>query len=165
MVVTPQNDSFLPATVQGPSDRQRLFARYFIGTLIDLLVLGLFDEYWNKVHVESFTIMLLAAVLLQILLKVTIAVEHFVAGFFKARPGGFMKFMRFFCAWLVLFGSKFVILEALAMAFGEQVRFSGAFHGIITLIVVVVVMLLVEEIIVRFYRRLGPKADAAAAAA
>lgn len=157
--MTAANDSLMPATAQAPSDRQRLFVRYFTGVLIDLLVLGLFDEYWDKVHVASFTVMVLAAVLLQILLKVTIAIEHIVAKFFNARPGGFMTFMRFFCAWLVLFGSKFVILEALSMAFGDQVRFSGAFHGIITLIVVVVVMLLAEEIIVRLYRRLGSKAD------
>lgn len=162
--MTAANDSLMPATMQQPSDRQRLFARYFTGMLIDLLVLGLFDEYWDKVHVASFTVMVLAALLLQILLKVTLAVEHVVAKFFNARPGGFMKFMRFFCAWLVIFGSKFVILEALALAFGDQVHFSGAFHGIITLIVVVLVMLLVEEVIVRFYRRLGPKADGPAAA-
>jgi hypothetical protein len=162
--MTATNDGLMPASIQEPSDRQRSFARYFTGMLIDLLVLGLFAEYWDKVHVASFTVMVLAAVLLQVLLKVTIAIEHVVAGFFKARPGGFMKFMRFFCAWLVLFGSKFVILEALTMAFGDQVRFSGVFHGIITLIVVVVVMLVVEEVIVRFYRRLGPKADAPAAA-
>jgi hypothetical protein len=149
----------MPASAEAPSDRQRLFMRYFTAVLIDLLILGLFDEYWNKVHVESFTIMLLAAILLQVLLKITIAIEHVVAGFFNKRPGGFMKFMRFFCAWLVLFGSKFVILEALAMTFGERVRFSGVFHGIITLIVVVVVMLLAEEVIVRLYRRLGPKPE------
>lgn len=162
--MTPENETLMPASTQAPSDRQRQFMRYFTATLIDLLVLGLFDEYWDKVHVESFTIMLLAAVLLQVLLKITIAIEHVVAGFFKKRPGGFMKFMRFFCAWLVLFGSKFVILEALAMAFGDRVKFSGVFHGIVTLIIVVVVMLVVEEVIVRFYRRLGPKAADPAAA-
>lgn len=159
------DDSLMPATMEAPSDRQRLFARYFTGMLIDLLVLGLFDEYWAKVHVASFTVMVLAAVLLQVLLKVTIAIEHFVLDLFKGRTGGFMKFLKFFCAWLILFGSKFVILEALAMAFGDQVRFSGVFHGIVTLIIVVVVMLIVEEVIVRFYRWLGPKADGGAAAA
>ena len=66
-----------------------------------------------------------------------------------------MTFCRFFCAWLVLFGSKFVILEALTFAFGDKVRFEGMFHGILTLIVVVVVMLVAEEVIVRIYRRLG----------
>jgi hypothetical protein len=63
--------------------------------------------------------------------------------------------MRYFCAWLVLFGSKFVILEALAMAFGDSVRFEGALHGLIVLIVVVVTMLIVEEAVVRLFRKLA----------
>lgn len=96
--------------------------------------------------------------LLQVLLKLTIVVEHKVAAFFNARPGGFNKFMRFFTAWLILFGSKFVILEALVFAFGDRVRFGGPFHGIVALITVVVVMLVVEAALVMFYRRLlsGP---------
>ncbi len=63
--------------------------------------------------------------------------------------------MRYFSAWLVLFGSKFVILEALSFAFGDGLRFGGRFHGIVPLIVVVVTMLVVEAVIVKFYRRLG----------
>ena len=148
-------DALLPATAEGPTDSQRLFVRYFTAILIDLLVLNLFVEYSKKVSVDSFTTSLLAAVLLQILLKVTIAIEHRVGAYFKARPGGLMKFLRYFCAWLVLFGSKFVILEALSFAFGDKVRFEGRFHGLLTLIVVVVVMLVAEEFIVRLYRRLG----------
>ena len=148
-------DTFMPASAELPSDAQRLFMRYFTAILIDLVVLNLFVEYSDKVVVDSFTTSLLAAVVLQLLLKATIAVEHWVAGFFKGRPGGFMKFLRFFSAWVVLFGSKFVILEAITLLFGDNVRFEGRFHGIITLIIVVVVMLVVEELIVRFYRRLG----------
>jgi hypothetical protein len=129
--------------------------RYTTATLVDLVVLGLFAEYWEHVFVDSFTIMLLAAVLLQVLLKLTIVVEHRLAAFFNARPGGFNKFLRFFTAWLVLFGSKFVILEALVFAFGDRMSFGGPFHGIVALIVVVVVMLVVEAVLVKFYRRLG----------
>ena len=62
--------------------------------------------------------------------------------------------MRYFCAWLVLFGSKFVILEAIAQIFGKEVHFLGIWHGVITLIVVVVVMLVAEELMVRVYRRI-----------
>ena len=138
-----------------PSGRQRGFMRYLTATLVDLAVLGLFVEYWEHVSADSFTVILLAAVVLQILLKLTIAVEHRVAAYFNARPGGFAKFMRFFSAWVVLFGSKFVILEALALAFGERLRFGGPFHGIVALIVVVVVMLVVEAVLVKIYRRLG----------
>ena len=146
---------FLPASAEMPSDRQRLFLRYFTGVLIDLVVLNLFDEYSDKVAIDSFTISLLAAVLLQALLKATIALEHKVAVFFKNRPGGFNTFLRFFGAWLVLFGSKFVILEALALAFGDRVRFEGALHGLVWLIIVVVVMLVAEELVVRLYRKIG----------
>lgn len=148
-------DGFMPALAEGPSNNQRLFARYFTGTLIDLVVLGLFAEYWDRVTISSFTVSLLAAVVLQVLLKATIAVEHWVAGFFKGKSGGLMTFLRFFFAWLVLFGSKFVILEALSTLFGKNVHFSGALHGIVPLIIVVVVMLVAEEAIVRLYRRLN----------
>ena len=145
----------MPESAGGFNNRQRLFMRYFTATLIDLVVLNLFVEYSDKVKIDSFTISLLAAILLQVLLKLTLALEHRVAAYFKARPGGWMTFWRWFSAWLVLFGSKFVILEAIAMAFGEQVYFGGVYHGIVTLIVVIIVMLVAEELVVRLYRKLG----------
>ena len=146
---------FLPATYDPPSDRQRLFLRYFTGVLIDLTLLNLFAEYWSDVKVSSFTVSLLAAILLQFLLKLTIWVEHHVAAYFNERPGKFMKFMRYFGAWLVLFGSKFVILEALSFVFQGRVHFEGPLHGIIALIVVAITMVIVEELFVRLYRRLA----------
>lgn len=150
------SEGLMPALAEGPSNNQRLFVRYFTGTLIDLVVLNLFAEYWgDRVTISSFTVSLLAAVVLQVLLKGTIAVEHWVAGFFKGKSGGLMTFLRFFFAWLVLFGSKFVILEALSTLFGKNVHFTGAFHGIVPLIIVVVVMLVAEEAVVRLYRRLN----------
>lgn len=148
-------DNLLPVSALTPSNNQRLFVRYFTAILIDLVVLNLFVEYSGKVFIDSFTVSLLAAILLQVLLKLTIVVEHWVANFFNARPGPINKFLRFFCAWLVLFGSKFVILEALTLVFGDRVRFEGAFHGMLTLIIVVVTMLIAEEAIVRLYRKLN----------
>lgn len=148
-------EALMPISAEAPSNRQRLFMRYFTAILIDLVVLNLFVEYSDKVSIDSFTISLLAAILLQVLLKLTLAVEHRVAAFFKRRPGGLMTFLRFFFAWLVLFGSKFVILEALTLAFGDKVRFDGMFHGLVTLIIVIVAMLVAEEAIVRLYRRLA----------
>ena len=154
--MTVEKRSFLlPASAERPSNKQRLFLRYFTGILIDLTVLNLFVEYSENVVIDSFTISLLASVVLQVLLKATIALEHRAASYFKAKPGGFAKFMRFFTAWVILFGSKFVILEALAFAFGDDVYFGGPFHGIVVLIVVVIVMLVAEEAIVQLYRRLA----------
>ena len=138
------------------TEGQKLFLRYYTGFLMDLVVLNLFAEWWDLVYVSSFTVTLAAALVLQALLKGTIAVEHKVALYWKAKgPGKFNTFMRFFCAWLVLFGSKFVILEAIVQIFGKEVHFLGMWHGVITLIVVVVVMLLAEEVMVRVFRRIS----------
>lgn len=149
------SDALLPIAAEAPSNKQRLFVRYFTGILIDLVVLNLFAEYWQYVFVDTFTTSLLAAIVLQVLLRLTIVVEHKVGEYFASKKGGFMRFLRFFCAWLVLFGSKFVILEAIAQLFGTDVHFTGPFHGLVSLIVVVVVMLIAEELIVRLYRKLG----------
>ena len=146
---------FLPAEATMPTDGQRLFVLFFTGTLIDLVILGLFDEYSANVHVDSFSIALLAAIVLQALLKLTIAVEHRVLARFNGKVGAAWTGLKYFVAWLILFGSKFVILEALTFVFGDRVRFEGLWHGIIWLIAVAVTMVVVEELIVRFYRKLA----------
>ena len=146
---------FLPAEATLPSDRQRLFVLFFTGTLIDLVVLGLFSEYSDRVFVDSFSTALAAAIVLQILLKLTIAAEHRVLARFKGKAGAAWTALKFFVAWLILFGSKFVILEALAQVFGDNVHFEGIWHGIVWLIIVVVVMVIAEELVVRLYRKLA----------
>jgi hypothetical protein len=143
------------ALTEPPSNSQRLFVRYLMAILIDLTVLNLFDEYWELVTIGSFTVSALAALLLQVLLQATLALEHRVAAFFKSKSGGFAKFMRFFSAWLILFGSKFVMLGVLDLAFGDDMLFTGPLHGVVSFIVVIVAMLAAEEIIQRIYRRLG----------
>ena len=146
---------FAPAAAQPVSNKQGLFLRYFTAILIDLVILNLFVEYSGRVIIDSFTVTIFAAVLLQVLLKLTIAFEHKLADFWNARTGGFSRFMRFFTAWLVLFGSKFVILEAINVFFGDYIEFVGRFDGLLVLITVIVAMLLAEDLIVRFYRRLA----------
>ena len=145
----------LPAEASLPSDRQRLFALFFIGTLIDLVVLSLFAEYTEKVYVKGFTIALLAAIVLQALLKITIIAEHRILARFKDKTGFAWKGLKYFSAWLILFGSKFVILEALSLFFGKDVHFSGLLHGLLWVIVVAVTMVVVEELVVRLYRKLA----------
>lgn len=146
------------ALTEDVSNRQRLFVRYLVAVLIDLTVLNLFDEFWDLVTIGPFSVSVLAAVLLQVLLKVTLVLEHKVAGYFNSKSGGFARFMRYFTAWLILFGSKFVMLGAIELAFGDNVRFTGPLHGVVSFIVVVVVMLVAEEFAVRIYRRLGRSA-------
>ncbi len=139
------------------SDKQQIFVRYLAATLIDLMVLNLFDEYWDNVIVESFTISLLVAILLQVLLKVTIKFEHRIAKWFDSKTFKFKKVIKFISLWAALFGAKILILELLSFAFGDKMVFKGAWHGVIAFLVVVTVMILTEQLFVKFNKSLGDK--------
>jgi hypothetical protein len=50
------------------------------------------------VYIEYFSISLLAAILLQLLLQITIKIEHHVVSFFKNKPGAAVKVLRLLSA-------------------------------------------------------------------
>jgi hypothetical protein len=137
------------------SRRQQLFVKYILFVLIDLTVLNLFNEYWGNVSIESFSISLLAASLLQILLQLTIAIEHRVANIFKNYPSFKAKIFRALSTWAILFISKLAILEAINLAFGDSVLFSGPIHGLVAFIVVVITIIISEQIFFRIYKALA----------
>lgn len=138
-----------------PSSRQRLFIYYFTATLTDLVVLGLFDQYSSQVHIDGFGILLLAAVVLQVMLKLAIALEHRWSGYCSQKAGKHWTWLRLLGAWQIMFLGKFVVLEALSLIFGDKVRFEGPLYGLAWLILVVTVMLVAEELLLRLYRHLG----------
>lgn len=137
------------------SKRQRLFIRYLTAILMDLVVLNLMAEYWHQVHVESFAMSLVAAVVLQGLLQATMRLEHGVAHFFNQRSGATAKFLRYFTAWAILFSSKFVILEAVIFASRGAIAFHGPVHGVVAFISLILAMLVAEQAVLRLYRRLA----------
>lgn len=141
-----------------PTSRQKLFVRYTLAILIDLVVLGLFNQFWDRVHIEAFSVALMAAALMQLLLQATFKVEHYVSDYFKAKPGAAARGAYFVSVWFILFVSKFIMLGAIEIAFGGQIHFDGRFHGAVPFIAVVAVMITAEELVVRVYRHLGDKA-------
>ena len=134
---------------------QQLYVRYLSAVLMDLPVINLFDEYWDAVIINSFSISLLAAILLQIMLQASIALEHHVGSFVQERAGAHGRKARIFSAWAVLFVSKLVILEALSFTFGDEVQFIGIYHGLIPFLTIVIAMLAAEAVMRRIYHALG----------
>ena len=149
------NDIFLNEHAGSFSKRQKLFFRYAFFILIDLTVLNLFSEYWDLVFIESFSISLLTALLLQALLQITIAIEHRVANLFKDKPGIKPKILRGLSAWAIIFASKLVILEAINISFGSSVVFSGPIHGLVAFILVVTGIIAAEQLFSWMYRSLA----------
>ncbi len=137
------------------SKNQQLFISFILAVLVDLTVLGLFNEFWDSVIIASFSIALTAALLLQVLLKITFKIEHRVAAYFNNKSGKGSKVMKFISIWAILFFSKILILEAINIAFGDQVLFLGPYHGLVAFVVVIIAILIAEGIISKIYKSLA----------
>ena len=143
-------------TIRSFSYRQLIFLKYTLFVLIDLLVLGLFSQYWDLVFIETFTITMLTAMLLQFLMQLALKIEHLAADyFFGGKNGIHIKVMRGVSAWAIIFVSKLVILEAINFAFGDSVVFSGPLHGVVSFIVVVIGIIIAEQAATWVYRSLS----------
>ncbi len=131
--------------------RQEIFLSWTTDVLIYIVVLNLFVEYNPKIVIDSFTISILTAILLKILLELILRFEHRVANFFKSRPGRLSNFLRIISTWIILFLSKFLILEVVDIVFGEHVEL-GKFLDVIIL---VIALIATREVIQRIYFSLG----------
>jgi hypothetical protein len=138
-----------------PSSKQLIFLKYLTWVLVDLAVLNFFAEYWDRVTITSFGVSLLIAITLQILLKMTIALEHRLSNYMKSNEKLDKKVLHIFSTWFVLFASKFVMLWILQFMFSDAIVFSGAYHGVVAFIVVVMAILAAEYAITRIYRSLA----------
>ncbi|SHI15376.1 hypothetical protein [Ferrimonas marina] len=142
---------------------QRLFVGYTLAVLVDLTVLNLFEEFWSYVTIESFSISLAAAILLQVLLKLSIGLEHRLAEYFKSKPGTAPKIYRGLSSYLILVGSKIVMLEAVNLLFGDKVSFSGPLNGVVAFFTVIFAILIAEVVVGKIYFALEDKPEPAQA--
>ena len=109
-----------------------------VDVFVYVVVLNLFVEYLPRVLSETFTLSLLTAVLLKVVLEVVVAAKNRVKARFRAATTPWGKVVAAVLLWLVLFGSKFVVLEAVDLVFGSSVSLGG-FFSVTALILVLMV--------------------------
>lgn len=119
--------------------------------LLYTVVLNLFVEYSDAFIIDSFTISMLTAIVLKALLNVILRLEHRVTSYFHTREGTIYRLLQVVSMWSILFLSKFVILEAIDIIFGEHVEIGG----FIPIIALIISMLVAEQILQRIYERFG----------
>jgi hypothetical protein len=117
------------------------------------VVLNLFVEYVPKVITESFTISILTAVVLKLLIDAIAGVERRVRGWFNERNGKPWRILGVVAMFAILFISKFVVLEVIALIFGDRVYLGG----FIEVALLVIAMILARRGVARIYRRLGER--------
>ncbi len=110
----------------GAFDRLRgRAAAGIVDLFVYVVVLNLFIEYLPGVVSESFTLSLLTAVLLKIVLELVVTAEHWVRVRFRAASTPIGKVVAGVTLWAVLFGSKFAVLELTHLVFGGRVSLGG----------------------------------------
>jgi hypothetical protein len=106
-----------------------------VDVFVYVVVLNLAAEYLPLVITETFTLSLLTAVLLKVVLEVVVVMKDHVKERFKAAKTLVGRVLAALLLWAVLVGSKFVVLELVALAFAGQVKLGG-FFSVTGLIVV-----------------------------
>ena len=137
-----------------PTNRQMRFLGWLVDILISVVVINLFVEYAPEVIVESFTMSILTAILLKVVLDGIVRVKKGVFGWFRAR-GGAWQIAGYGALWLVMFLSKFVVLEVVYLVFRDQVQLGGFVQVSVLILALIVAR---EGVALIYHRFLGEPA-------
>ncbi|MGC3995644.1 MAG: hypothetical protein QM779_16240 [Propionicimonas sp.] len=118
--------------------RWRLSPAAVVDVFVYVVVLNIAAEYLPMVITETFTLSLLTAVLLKVVLEVVVFFKNRVKARFKAATTPVGKVGAGLLLWAILVGSKFVVLELVALLFADQVKLGGFFAvtGLILILLV-----------------------------
>lgn len=106
---------------------RRIAPEDVVDVFVYVVVLNLAVEYLPAVISETFTLSLFTALLLKVVLDVVVAIKNRVKARFRAATSPIGKVGAGLLLWLLVVGSKFVVLELVALAFGDQVQLGGFF--------------------------------------
>ncbi len=106
-----------------------------VDLFVYVVVLNLAAEYLPLVITETFTLSLLTALLLKLTLEVVVLLKNRAKRRFTAATTVPAKVFAGLLLWLILVGSKFVVLELVALVFAGSVTLGG-FFSVTGLIVV-----------------------------
>jgi hypothetical protein len=129
------NDNARTVTI---SKKQGIFFSWSSDVLIYTVVLNLFVEYVDAVVIDSFTISILTAILLKVLLDVVMGFEHRVHSYFAGKEGAFFKVAGTISLFAILFLGKLLILEVVNFVFGDHVEL-GHFIEVVALVLALMI--------------------------
>ena len=96
-----------------------------VDVFVYIVVLNLAIEYVPSVISESFTLSILTAILLKLALEVVIAFKRVILNRFKGTSIARQKVLWAVALWVLAAGSKILVLELIALVFGDAVSLGG----------------------------------------
>jgi len=130
---------------------QGIYTSWYIDVLIYVVVLNLFVEHHVAVFIESFTISILTALLLKVMLVVIGRFEHRVHHYFEQKEGTVFRIIGAVVVISILVLGKLLILEVVDLVFGDLVEL-GHF---VTVLFLILSMIIAQKLAVWGYKRLG----------
>lgn len=121
-----------------PSAAREALALRVVDAFVYVTVLNLAIEYMPEVISETFTLSLLTAVLLTVVLDVVVRVKAAAVGRVRSARSALGRFVAVVMLVLVLPGSKLLVLWAVDVVFGDAVSLGG-FVPVTGLVVVLLV--------------------------
>ncbi len=131
--------------------KQKIYREIILGILLYSVVLGFFNDYTNILHTGTYSVTFAVAIVMEMLTYLTFLLKDLIVGWFKDKEGKIYRYAMFFSVWLVLFLSKFVFLEVIAIVFRSEVKIKG-FVG---LLIIVICLTAAEKIVNLIDKRLG----------
>lgn len=98
-----------------------------VDVFVYTFVLALAAEHFPGIISESFTVSVLTAVLLKVILEAVVAIKNEIKARRKAATTPAGKAFGVALLWLLLAGSKLVVLEVVALVLGDRVHLGGFF--------------------------------------
>ena len=96
-----------------------------VDVFVYIVVLNLAIEYMPSVISESFSLSILTAILLKIALEIVIACKTFVMTRLKGASRARQRALWAIALWVLAAGSKILVLEVVALVFGDRVSLGG----------------------------------------
>lgn len=129
-----------------------------VDVFVYVVVLNLAVEYVPAVISEGFTLSLLTAALLKLALELVIFLKGRILARFHAATTRRGKVAASVALWLVAAGSKLVVLELVALVFGDAVSLGG----FVSVTLLVVALLVSRAVVRRLLQDTAPSADGSA---
>jgi len=96
-----------------------------VDVFVYVVVLNLAIEYVPSVLTETFTISVLTAILLKLVLEVVVAAKGAVLVRLRSADSAWRKGVSAVALWLLAIGSKLVVLALVDLVFGDRVSLGG----------------------------------------
>jgi len=130
---------------------QQIFFSWFVDVLTYILILNLLNQYVDWLYIDNFALSVLVALAMKVMMVLILGLKDVASRTIKSldlkRSRGAEVFVKF----LILFSSKFFVIEVLNLLFNEYVNVNGFFSATALILVLMLSRLFLEAV----YLKLG----------